>query len=412
MPIDSEDRQLLNHWKKFLTQSALGISLNLLTFRRPTNLVVSDACPQGMGGFSMASGRAWRLQFQTRLDNKNNIGEFLASVITILLAHHWGDITTEGVVLALTNNSSCVAWLNKCNADPSTHPILCEIARKLASTCLQEKFIIHPQHLPGSDNGASDALSRRFDLGEQKLTRFIKTNFHSQVPENFKICPIPDELSYWISSTLALQHLLVTRSHKPTPTPWSRWCQFITKSGLGNNHFLEGFAIRQRWFLGQCFIHAYRTGLFGQGRHRQATTVGGTRQVLGCSIRKAASELAQIFRRNNWPSPFHDEGHVNQIAPGINDLLKAYDSKDPAPARAEALTIKHLRMVHQAAIRGESHRDLIQSHLIIGAFFFAMRSCEYNSVTNRGCTKLLEVRDIEFSNSDHRVLAHHNPKLL
>lgn len=181
--IDAEDRRKLKLWKKFLAQSSRrGVSMNILTFRRPTNLVISDACPSGMGGFSMASGKAWRLQFKTPLDNKNNIGEFLASVVTILLAQIWGDIDELGVVLALTDNSGCVAWLHTCNTDPKTKPMLHEISRTLATTCMKHQFIIHPQHIPGKSNGAADALSRRFDLNTRRLTKFIKTNFHLQVP--------------------------------------------------------------------------------------------------------------------------------------------------------------------------------------------------------------------------------------
>jgi hypothetical protein len=38
--------------------------------------------------------------------------------------------------------------------------------------------------------------------------------------------------------------------------------------------------------------------------------------------------------------------------------------------------------------------------LTIGAFFFAMRSCKYSSVAERGKTKLLTVGNIRFYTKD------------
>jgi hypothetical protein len=43
-------KDLLRLWLGFLNQAAKGISLNLLTTRRPTTVVISDACPTGRGG--------------------------------------------------------------------------------------------------------------------------------------------------------------------------------------------------------------------------------------------------------------------------------------------------------------------------------------------------------------------------
>ena len=49
--------------------------------------------------------------------------------------------------------------------------------------------------------------------------------------------------------------------------------------------------------------------------------------------------------------------------------------------------------------------------LTIGAFFFAMRSCEYSSVAERGKTKLLTVGNIRFYTKDQTEIAHLDPTL-
>ncbi len=64
-----------------------GISLNLLTYRRPSHILFSDTCPTGLGGYSINTGKAWRWkippEFSESVQSKNNILEFLAAVITI-----------------------------------------------------------------------------------------------------------------------------------------------------------------------------------------------------------------------------------------------------------------------------------------------------------------------------------------
>ena len=100
---ESEDRQKTNKKIKWLGKSVLadfqlfldyflpklheGISLNLLTFRRPTHIFWSDACPSGMGGFSHHSGKAWRFEipseFLQAVNKLNNLLEFIASVISV-----------------------------------------------------------------------------------------------------------------------------------------------------------------------------------------------------------------------------------------------------------------------------------------------------------------------------------------
>jgi hypothetical protein len=49
--------------------------------------------------------------------------------------------------------------------------------------------------------------------------------------------------------------------------------------------------------------------------------------------------------------------------------------------------------------------------LTIGAFFFAMRSCEYSSVAERGKTKLLTVGNIRFYTRDRTEISHLDPTL-
>ena len=72
----------LTIWKRLLSKANEGVSFNLIVYRRPTKMYLSDACPYGMGGFSLLSGRAWRMQLPMELVGKvsNNLLECLAQI--------------------------------------------------------------------------------------------------------------------------------------------------------------------------------------------------------------------------------------------------------------------------------------------------------------------------------------------
>ena len=125
-------------WKEFLNKAKEGISMNKLTYRNPTNLVVTDACPNGIGGLSITSGQAWRLKIEDHHNRtSNNNYEFLAAVVGIWMSAEKNEIQEEGVVLALTDNSSAVGWLHSCNCDEELDSFRTEIAHKLASIAIK-----------------------------------------------------------------------------------------------------------------------------------------------------------------------------------------------------------------------------------------------------------------------------------
>jgi hypothetical protein len=73
----------------FLPKISKGISLNMITFRRPSFICWSDACPHGLGGYDF-KGNAWRFQippaFRKDILCQNNLLEFEASLISVWVA--------------------------------------------------------------------------------------------------------------------------------------------------------------------------------------------------------------------------------------------------------------------------------------------------------------------------------------
>jgi hypothetical protein len=95
----------------FLPKIHQGISLNIISFRRPSYICWSDACPQGLGSYDY-KGNAWRFQipdsFRQSMLQQNNSLEFVASLVSVWVALVNNYAEKEMCFLALGDNSSAV----------------------------------------------------------------------------------------------------------------------------------------------------------------------------------------------------------------------------------------------------------------------------------------------------------------
>ena len=196
----------LNLWKEdFLPKIHQGISLNIITYRRPSIICWSDACPKGMGGYNH-SGLAWRWKipqkYQRRVQNKNNLLEFLASLFTVWQSIKSGINHSHPCFLAFGDNSSAIGWLHKANVDAENNYPLHAAARKYAQILMQNDCCLYSQHIKGIHNNVADALSRMHHYSPEDLTHHILSSFPSQVPITFHIVPLLPEISSWMISWL------------------------------------------------------------------------------------------------------------------------------------------------------------------------------------------------------------------
>ena len=157
---ESDDRQKTNRKIKWLHKLVLadlqlfrdyflpnlheGISLNLLTFRRPTHIFWFDACLSGMGGFSNHSGKAWRFEipseFLQTVEKQNNLLEFIASIVSV-----WVEILdgapAQSCFLSFADNTSAVGLLHKANVNENSNKQLETATRHFATLVIQAKSI-------------------------------------------------------------------------------------------------------------------------------------------------------------------------------------------------------------------------------------------------------------------------------
>ena len=143
------------------------------------------------------------------------------------------------------------------------------------------------------------------------------------------------------------------------------------------------------------FALALREGRFS--RQNFSSLAEGT-------IRNSISFLAQTFRENDRPNPTKDED--GELGRFLSRLFRSFRNNDPNPVQQKAIPAILLREIAKLQIT-ESQRAI--SQLVIGAFFFAMRSCEYLKVpqSEKRQTDILRLRNIRFI-LDGSILPHNS----
>ena len=118
--------------------------------------------------------------------------------------------------------------------------------------------------------------------------------------------------------------------------------------------------------------------------------------------------MAQGFRASNRPDPRLDP----DLKPCylLQQQTRGYQNLDPNQTQQKALPLGVLRHMKKTQI---SAKGQAMTDLCIGAFFFAMRSCEYSKTTTleeSKRTKILRLRNLRFFHSG-REIAHTSPHL-
>ncbi len=199
-----EDLKLMNF---FLDKAHEGVNMNQIAFRRPTHVYRSDSCPAGLGGYSHA-GFAWRFYLPKNLlfRASNNLLEHIAAIITPWIDIIAGRLDKGDCALSMTDSTTSEGWLRKTNflenVDLVQASVRIQVAREHARRYMHYEIRDYSQWFPGIENNVADALSREMDLSDDELTKLLRLSFPTQIPENFAIVPLPNEIASWLTSLL------------------------------------------------------------------------------------------------------------------------------------------------------------------------------------------------------------------
>jgi hypothetical protein len=383
---EKADLGLLLHF--LYIASTKGVSMNNLSYRKPTHLYRSDASLFGVGGYNILSGRAWHFQIPVdcRLRTSLNSLEFIAALISIWIDVLHGDIIAESCILSQTDSTSAAGWLKKSNfADSEDEIVQLTTAHQLAHLILEAESCLFSQWFPGDQNNVSDACSRDIHLNDTDLTKLILTLVPNQVPFGFKICPLPNEIISWLTCLLQNQpqkKLVEPATNSKQTLAWNRFKQYLKSISISSDPFLDNFTRYQRIKILGAFAHALREGRFNPKRPNT---------IKSDSCRATIDCVAQTFRLANRQDPRLDEDGKSSLF--LQRQFRGYKKLDKPEKQQVILTGSVIRELHKMAF---TPLDTTMCQLFTGAFFFAMRSCEYLKVSGHRRTKILTLCNVCF----------------
>eukprot|EP00957_Ditylum_brightwellii_P156549 11915054-Ditylum_brightwellii.AAC.1 len=139
--------------------------MNLLAFRKPTKVYISDSCPTGLGSYNH-EGRAWRFYLPPSLQFRagNNVLEHLAWIITPWIDILKGSLGKGDCLLSLTDSTTSEGWAKKTNfQEDNESPVETEVRVTIARTHARNMMTVnvkdYSQYFPGKHNWIADALS-------------------------------------------------------------------------------------------------------------------------------------------------------------------------------------------------------------------------------------------------------------
>jgi hypothetical protein len=165
------------------------VSINRLVARWPTRIVRVDACPQGIGGYGLQSGVAWRLRLEPDLIGRGSLNSlvFLAALVGVWVEHELGSpVGEDDVLLRQGDSSSATGWLAKSSFGDEC-PLQLAIARSMASYLTERSIAHYSQWFPGKENSVADVLSRNFYLDDSEVVSLLCNQFPHQLPQSFRL---------------------------------------------------------------------------------------------------------------------------------------------------------------------------------------------------------------------------------
>ncbi len=203
----------------------------------------------------------------------------------------------------MTDNTTSEGWLKKTNfikdgEEPIQVTIQLEVARHHTTNYLLIGIQEYSQWFRGADNNVADALSRDNDRSNNELTNILRTHCYSQLPQHFKITPLPNKITSWLTAALAAHQTAVGGGTlKNKAWAWKWYTEYCNRVGLGHNPFLDGMSRQHKIKI---------IGTFGvalcQGQILRAADSPLAHSTVGDTL----NLVAATFRNNQRDDPKRD----------------------------------------------------------------------------------------------------------
>jgi hypothetical protein len=368
-----EDLQFL---LRVMKTCAAGVNLNSVTYRRPKHAYQSNSCLAGLGGFSH-QGFAWHFYLPPELQFRasNNLLEHLAAIITPWVDIIAGRLSNGNYALLMTNNTTSEGWLKKTNfikdgEDPIQATICIEVACLHATHYLSHGIQEYSQWFHGTKNMVADALSKDDNRSDKELINILCTHCPSQLPQHFKIVPLPSKITLWMTSLLLWLPMKQQLVKKQTRTKLGRGIN--TPNGVNN----ADLAITYSSMDSPDSIKSRSWALLPWLSVKDGFLDKAMIPWLKKSVSDTLNFVAATFQEHGHEDPKKDSN--NNVARLLLQQLRSYKKDGPKSVEQKALPHCIIRLIL-------SNRSTVlqraMGNLTAAAHFWAMHSCEYLKVT-------------------------------
>ncbi|KAI2506084.1 hypothetical protein MHU86_8315 [Fragilaria crotonensis] len=311
----------------------------------------------------------------------------------------------DDVLLSQGDSTSATGWMAKSSFGDEC-PILLAVARELASYLANHQLVHYSQWFPGKENSVADALSRDFELTDEEIVSLVRDNFPEQVPKSFRIVPMPEAVITDVGRLLRLQPR--TQQLPTTPAPSAAAAGRGTRASCQPSG--TGGATRS---LGSSSPKTVSISSLASQRHFAKVGTGIPDSLLDVALEGRRAQFVPPSTTWHRPTGLTNlavrcttRGRLDAV---LAAQLRSYALEDPEPERPQAIPAAVVSVVAKA-VETEVRRAVGQ--LVVCAFFFAMRSCEYSEVSGDRRTQVLRVGDLDFRKGGRSVDLVDSPLLM
>ncbi len=271
--------------------------------------------------------------------------------------------------MLMMDSMTAEGWMKKSNfVKSNNNPIQAmtciNAARHYAKLFMDTDVKGYSQWFVRKSNNIADALLLDWHRRDNKLTFILRSHFPKQMPEHFKISPLPSKISLWLTSILQglPVNALLQENHKTTG---------LKLGGLGRNtvNLLDVTTFtwtnspdKKEFSCWELLPWLSEKEDFLQERHEHLA--GGT-------VQGTISHVVQAFRAKGRPNPTKDANSKLSIL--LSRQFRAYRNVNPKQVQKKALPFAVFDKIAKRQVI-ELDRAIVQ--LTIGAAFFACHSCK------------------------------------
>jgi hypothetical protein len=169
-----------------------------------------------------------------------------------------------------------------------------------------------------------------------------------------------------MANQIELENVVRKKQQEDQDRVWRRWVEYCHSIGITTDFYLDFLEKPHRIKIIGAHAVALQEGCVSRPSHET---------LAESTIRGAVSYIALTFRANDQPNPTRDEdGELGRL---LSRIFRAFRAKYPAEKQEKDLPACVLLEIAKSQ-HTETQRAI--SQLSTGAFYFAMRSCEYVKV--------------------------------